>query len=340
MADRYKSIFITVIFSLSLISCATQEMVVEKSLESLHKKYNENFKVVSVNMNRDEGNWGSADLVVTPENDTSLAFSVIYDYSTDILTWENYKGALWNREIGREAESIICPEKCNIKVKAQITSKGSITLNSMDLPYKKNYIEAVPLIDRPAVSFKIDILSHKNCSDSIRPLDSLISAAENFRNRGFGKVMFSVNLFCGDKQDKAYEVLNFKLTRELPLPDQNSIKKLIIKNGGSVVDAKISEIYKDARKQHESGDEKGALPLYMTVVKLNDNPYRYDAYAPAESGYVIESAFYAAEIERKKGNRAGSRKLYSLVADRVRYIEVKGDFYEMEKEALKYLDMK
>jgi len=63
-----KLIYIIIFFSFLLSSCATQNVVNEKLINYLNKKYNEKFKVVSVNMNHDEGNWCSADPVISPEN--------------------------------------------------------------------------------------------------------------------------------------------------------------------------------------------------------------------------------------------------------------------------------
>jgi hypothetical protein len=313
-------------------------MVIEKSLEHLNQKYNEKFRVVSVNMNSNEGNRGSADLLVSPENDSSLSFRVVYNYSDEKLTWENYKGVIWNREIAREAEALIQPGAGEVKVKAAITAKGSITLNSTDLPFKKNYMEILPVIERPAVSFDIDYFLHEGCRDQVFPYGNIISAAGIFRDKGFGKVMFTVNLFCEDERDKPEKKLRFKLTKELPPPGVNSLKKLTLNSGESPIDTKVSAIYNEARQLHQSGDKNRALQLYMNVISVNDNPYRYDPYAPVESGFVIESAFYAAEIEKERGNKDRAGKLYSLLVERVKYIEVKGDFYEMEKEAVKYLD--
>lgn len=334
-----KLIIALILFSFSLISCATQEMVIEKSLEHLNQKYNEKFRVVSVNMNSDEGNRGSADLVVSPESDSSLTFRVVYNYSDEKLTWENYKGVIWNMEIGREAGALIRPVEGEVNVKAAISAKGSITLNSTDLPFKKNYMEILPVLDRPAVSFDIDYFLYEGCRDQMFPYGNIISAAGVFRDKGFDKVMFTVNLFCDEKRDKPGQKLKFKITKEIPLPGVNSLKRLTLKSGDSPVDAKVSAIYNEARQLHQSGDKKRALQLYMNVISVNDNPYRYDPYAPVESGFVIESAFYAAEIEKERGNKDRAKKLYSLAAERIRYMEVKGEFYEMEKEAVKYLEV-
>ncbi len=339
MTYKYKTFLVITVMTLISISCASPDMVSEKSLEYLSEKYNEKFRVVSVNMNKDEGNYGSADLIVSPESDSSLTFNVVYNYSDEKLTWENYKGALWNRDIGAEAESIIPFTKGDVKVKGRITAKGSITLDSMNLPYNKNYTEIINLLDRPAVSLDVDFIAQDECREQLFPYENLISAAGVFRDKGFGKVMFSVNLFCSEKKEKAYQKLKFKLTKDIPLPGVNSLKKLTVKIGDSPVDAKVSAIYNEARQLHQSGDKKRALQLYMNVISVNDNPYRYDPYAPVESGFVIESAFYAAGIENEKGNKERAKKFYSLVVERVRYIEVKGEFYNMEKEAVKYLEM-
>lgn len=338
MTYLYKTFPVITVMTIFLTSCASSEMVSERSVEYLNKKYNEKFKVVSVDMNHDEGNWGSADLIVSPESDSTLRFSAVYDYSGEKLTWENYKGAIWNREIGKEAEAMINPGKSKIKVIGRITAKGSITLNSMDLPFTRNYNEIIPLLDKPAVSFDIDIFSQEECTERLRLYENLISAAENFRGKGFRKVMLSVNIFCGDKKDKADQTLRFKLTNGQPVPGVNAISKLMLKKGESPVDAKASSIYGEARKFHESGNADKALQLYMQIVRSYDNPYRYDPYAPIESGFFIESAFYAAGIENEKGNIARAEKLYKLVADRISYFEVKAEFIEMEKEAEKYLE--
>jgi hypothetical protein len=315
-------------------------MVSERTVEYLNKKYNEKFKVVSVEMNHDEGNWGSADLTLSLETDSSLTFSAVYDYSGEKLTWENYKGAIWNREIEKEAEALIRHGKGEVRVKAGITAKGSIALNSMGLPFKKSYNEIIPILEKPAVSFDIELFPQEECSDRLWPYENLISAAETFRGKGFRKVMMSVNLFCGVKKDKADQTLRFKLTKEQPAPGVNSISKLMLKKGESPVDTKVSSIYAEARKHHESGNADGALRLYMQIVRSYDNPYRYDPYAPIESGYVIESAFYAAGIENAKGNKERAEKLYKFVADRISYFEVKAEFIEMEKEAIEYLEKK
>lgn len=336
MVYRYSLILITLLFVFSVLSCATSEMVSEKSIEYLNKKYNEKFRVISVNMNHDEGNWGSADLVVSPENDSSLTFSVVYDYSSDRLTWENYKGSLWNREIGKEAESIINPPEWDVNVKARITSKGSLALDSMSLPDIRDYNEVVTAMEKPAVSFDIDLFTADDCFDRELPYDYFINAAESFRARGFIKVVFSVNIYCDEKREKASRMLRFKLTKDLPVPAVNSLKKLAVSYDGPQVDVRIREMYSEAEKLRLSGNDVRALNLYMMVVKMNDNPYRYDPYAPAESGLVIESAFYAAEIERKKGNFERARKLYTLVAERLRYIDIKPEYLEMEKTSAIY----
>lgn len=333
----YKTLPVIAVSALCLISCASREMVSEKSVEYLNKKYNEKFKVVSVDMNHDEGNWGSADLIVSPENDSSLTFRVVYNYTDEELTWEDYKGAVWNREIAREAESLIQTGKGEVKVKARMTAKGSIALDSMNLPDIKNYREIVPMLEKSAVSFSIDLISGDECSGHLWPYENLISAAENFRGKGFRKVMISANLFCGAKKDKAEQTLRFKLRKDQPVPGVNSIKKLTLKKGESPVDAKAASIYAEARRLHESGNADGALQRYMQIVSMHDNPYRYDPYAPVESGYVIESAFYAAGIENAKGNKSRAKMLYKMVAERISYFEVKAEFIEMEKEAMLYL---
>lgn len=338
MSIKCKYTFVIILYSLLLISCATPTMVSEKSVEYLSQKYNEKFRVLSVDMNHDEGNWGSADLIVSPENDSSLTFSVVYDYSDEKLTWENYKGAIWNRGIGKDAEALIKKGHAEVKVKTGITAKGSIALNSMDLPYKKSYNEIIPLLEKPAVSFDIDLFSQEECSDLLWPYETLISAAETFRGKGFRKVMMSVNFFCGVKKDKADQTLRFKLTKDQPVPGVNTISKLTLKKGESPIDAKASSIYAEARRLHESCSAEKALQLYMQIVRSYDNPYRYDPYAPIESGFVIESAFYAAGIENAKGNKVRAEKLYTLVVNRISYFEVKAEFIEMEKEALKYLE--
>lgn len=81
-----------------------------------------------------------------------------------------------------------------------------------------------------------------------------------------------------------------------------------------------------------------ALALNMKILHMTDYPYRYDPYAPVESGFFIESAFFDTGLENEKDHKAASAKLYKLVAERINYIEVKGDFYEMEKEAAKFLE--
>lgn len=339
MGIKYKFLF-PVICSVSLLSCATQEMVSEKSVEYLNKKYNGRFRVVSVNMNHDEGNWGTADIIASPESDSTLTFSVVYDYSDEKLVREYYKDAIWNRGAGGDAEKLIQNGKFEVKIKARITDKGSITLNSMDLPYKTDYNEIIPLLEKPAVSFNVDLFSQDECSDRIWPFENLISATETFRGKGFRKVMMSVNLFCGGKRDRAYQTLSFKLTKEQPAPGINTIKKLVHKKDEPPFSKEVSSIYAEARKLQESGNAEGALNLYMRIVRNYDNPYRYDPYAPSESGCVIESAFYAAGIERAMGNIQLSKKLYALVAGRIDYFEVKAEFIEMEKEAKKFLDSK
>jgi tetratricopeptide (TPR) repeat protein len=224
-----------------------------------------------------------------------------------------------------------------VKVNAGITSKGSITLDSMNLPDKKHYMEVLPVMERPAVLFKIDFFPKEKHSDNLWPYENLISTAEHYRGKGFEKVMFSINLHCGENIDKVCQALRFKLTKELPAPGVNSISKLVIKSGDSPVGAEVSAIYSRARKLHESGNYKEALPLYLKVVQKNDNPYRYDAYAPVESGFVIESAFYAAEIENETGNRDHAKRLYSLAAERIKYFEVKAEYIEIERKAQQYL---
>jgi hypothetical protein len=331
------SLFIAIaVFTLS-ISCASPDMVGKKTVEHLNKKYGERFSVVSVNMNRDEGNWGSANLMLSPVQDRSLTFSAVYDYSADRLIWEDYKGVIWNREIGNEARSILKSVSGTVTVMARIWARGSIALDSMNLPHKKSYRDILPLLEKPAVSFDVNIHSKDPCAGDPWPYNDLISTADFFREKGFAKVMVSAKHFCSENKDKPYQTLRFKLTGEHHNPSLHSIRKLAIKNGESPVDRKLSSLFSDARKLHESGDVTGALSLYLTIIRIHDNPYRYDAYAPVESGFVIESAFHAAGIEKERGNRIQARKLYSLVAERTKYIEVKSDFYAMEKEAMQYL---
>jgi hypothetical protein len=313
-------------------------MVGDKSITLLNQKYNERFTVVSVNMNRDEGNWGSADLVVRPENDQTLTFRVVYNYSSDMMTWEDYKGALWNREIESEISRMLGTQSGDKKIKARITSKRSITLDSMNLPYKKDYNEIIPDIKNPALMIDVDRYSPLVCSDVQWPYTDLITMAERFRKKGFEKVMLSVNLYCGESKEIPYQTLRFKLTKDLPLPGVDSVRSLLKNNGEPASDKKVAAIYDEARKLHQSGEAKAALPLYLSIIRTNDNPYRFDPYAPVESGYVIESAYNAAGIEKESGNSLMAERLYTLVVNRVKYFEAKGDYYTMEQEALAYLN--
>lgn len=315
---------IGIIILISAAGCTSPQQVSEKVLRDLEIKYNRKFIILSVNMNRDEGNWGGANLVVCPEGDEQLKFHVNYNYSDMKLTWEDYKGALWNREISQKTASLLgVPAQ---DVTSVITSNNSIAFDSMNLPWHEKFADAVKDIKHPRLGLKL-----KMRSDNFLKSAQLISAAaDKLLLEGFEKVSISADFSTSSGTGDS---IKFKVTSRHRTPSAADLAELLqsyaissIKNAG--------QLYHSAGEAYKEGDHKKALNIYLKIVNDFDNPYRYEPYVLLESHYVVESAFNAAEILRSRGDLDGAAVYYRLVTERLEYHEVKAELNEMYKASV------
>lgn len=307
--------------------CVSPEQVRDNVLKDLDIKYSRKFNLQSINMNHDEGNWGSANLVVFPADDESLKVHVNYDYSEMILTWEDYKGALWNREMSLYISELLGDSAADIR--ASITSKNSIAFDSMSLPYRIRLADVIKEIDRPRISISLKIKP----DDVSRSAKRLSDAAESLLKYGFEKVSFKAELITADRLN---DILKFKVTKKIHSPSISVLSKLLTsKESVSIKEAKT--MYDKAVSSQKQSDINNALRIYLDIIEKYDNPYRYDPYILLESHNVIESAFAAAEILRGQGKTAESEKLYRLVVERMEFHEVKGELNDMYRTSAERL---
>lgn len=318
---------ICIMLLITAAACTSPQQVSEHVLLDLEARYGRKFVIHSVNMNHDEGNWGGANLVVYPADDESLTFHVNYNYSDMKLTWEDYKGALWNREMKYLAASVfgVQPED----VTAVITSNNSIAFDSMSLPWHEKFADAVKDIKHPRLSIKIKLRS----DNFLKSAQFVASGADKFITAGFEKVTVSADLCAASG---ACESIKFKVTAKHRSPAGPDLAELF-KSAEAVSMKKAGLLYQSAADAYARGDYNRALQVYRQVVNEYDNPYRYDPYVVLESNYVVESAFNAAEILRVKGDTDSASFYYRLVVERLEFHEVKAELYDMDKAARRRL---
>jgi len=281
----------------------------------------------SIDMNHDEGNWGIANLLVSPADDTTLKFHVNYDYSEMKVTWEEYKGALWNREMQQRAASLLSipPDR----ITARISSNNSLAFNSMSLPYHVKFGDVVKYIKKPRLALELKITSPDFTAVTLKIADTACSMMD----AGFEKITVKAELNSGKGNT---DTLKFKITKKNNTPAATDLKKLFQKTETATFQ-NAGDIYKEALELLSQGNNEKALQPFMAIVKEYDNPYRFDGYIPLESHYVIESAFRAAEILDKAGRNSDAKKLYRLIADRLEYHEVKAELNEIYRTAMERL---
>jgi len=314
---------IVLLLFLLTAACTSPEQVRDNVLHELEIKYNRKFSLDSIDMNHDEGNWGSASLLVYPSDDESLKFHVNYNYSDMKLTWEEYKGALWNREMAVYCSSLLrIPPR---DIKTLITSNNSIVFNSMVLPFSTKFTDIISQVNRPRIGIEARI-KH---ADFNKNAAILTETAESLLDLGFEKISITAFLTSGDGNK---DILKFKITRRNNKPSADELK-MLLQSVSSGTYKEAGRLYKTAAEEAAKGNKKEALKIYMNIIKKYDNPYRYDPYILFESHYVTESAYASAELLSEERNNAAA-SLYRLAAERLEYHEVKADLYEIYKKAV------
>lgn len=259
---------VLILFTVFIAGCTSPEEVRDNVLHDLEAGYNTKFAIHSIDMNHDEGNWGSASLLVYPSDDEALKFRVNYNYSEMRITWEEYKGALWNRGMAVHCSSLLGIPLRDIK--AVITSNNSIAFNSMVLPYSAQFTDIIRQVNKP----RIGITLKMNSADYSKNRSALTDAAESFLNMGFEKVSMTVSLLSASGE---IDVLKFKITQKHHSPSASDLN-MLLKSRSSASFKEAGELFNTAVQYAGRGEMKDALKIYMEIIKRYDTPYRYDPY--------------------------------------------------------------
>ncbi len=236
--------------------CVSPEQVRDNVLNELEGKYKRKFNLQSINMNHDEGNWGSANLVVYPADDESLKVHVNYNYSDMKLTWEDYKGVLWNREMSLYTAELLGNSAEDIR--ASITSKNSMAFDSMSLPYRSRFSDVIKEVDRPRISITLKMKPDDLSRSMKKPAD----AADSLLRYGFEKVCFKAEFA---NVNGLSDILKFKVTKKLHSPSIADLRELLSSHqSASLKEAKI--MYDKAVSLQEQSNKDNDY-MTKTIVK-------------------------------------------------------------------------
>lgn len=304
--------------------CVSPEEVRDRVLADLEVKYNKKFALHSINMNRDEGNWGNASLMVYPVDDETLRFHVNYNYSAMELTWEDYKGELWNRELSVYTASLLGLPVPGVVVR--ITSDKSITFNSMKLPYNEKFSGVIKQVNNPVANIQLEMKS-ENFTESAAAVSH---TALSLLNTGFEKVTVIAEI---SGPSGKHDTLKFKITGKYRSPSGTDLRNLFASQEKTSF-KEAEKLYGEASALLREGKKETALRIFLGIVKTYDNPYRFDPYIVLESHYVVQSAFSAAEILDGMGNNTEADNLYKLVTERIEQHEVKAELNDIYRTAV------
>lgn len=295
-----------------LLQCTSAETVAQESLRYLESRYLESFKVESLDMQRNEGNWGMARLELTPEKKPRLKFQLNYSYSNDQVIYENYLLKTWEALLLEKIESRF-RELAGMPLKLHLSRKNSLSANSMKFPVDRS-LEGMTSLVNPTLSLEFAEVEGPATPD-YQQLSGLISYLESL---GLEKV--SLRLEYGKKGKNGKLMVQWYRPHSTPGPAV--LKSLFQPAGESSLGSKTSADFEKAMELLKEGREDLALAMFQRIVSSYDSPYRYNPYVIAQSGNVYEAAFEAGKILHSKGKKKQAMFYFDLLKDRLSYEEV------------------
>ncbi len=315
--NRFWHSFVPFVASLILLQgllghCTSADTVEEESLIFLQKRYGEPFQVQSIDMQRNEGNWGTARLQLKPERHPDLIFQLNYNYSDHRIIFENYLLRLWENEVKEKLKSRF-PKLDYASLRLRIARRKSLSANGMDLPVDKT-LNGLNALSEPTLS--VELLDLQEPADP--DYASLATMMQYLPTLGFRKVSLRLEYGKGGKEGK----LLAQWYGTLKPPGSNQLKALFRGPGEPPLSQIVKEDFDRAMDYLKGGNTNQALQVFESIVRNHDNPYRYNPYVVAQSGYVYEAAFEAGKILKERGERNRARTYFNLIQERLSYEEV------------------
>ena len=292
-------------------SCTSAETVKEKSLDYLENRYRESFQVVSIDMQRNEGNWGTARLEVIPEKSPELEFRLNYNYSDGRVSFENYLLRIWEQEVRKRLQGEF-PELAEESWQLRLARKNSLASNTMDLPVNRE-LSGIDSLGEPTLGLERYRVSGEPQPDFAR----LAKLIQRIRALGLKKVTLRLEYGEAGKNGK---LLAQSYGSHFG-PSASELRRLFWKPGDSYLSSDTKNDYQKALQLKEQGNSLAALSIFESIVRNHDSPYRYNPYVVAQSGHVYESAFEAGVIYMELGRKDRARKYFDLLEDRLSYEE-------------------
>ena len=311
-------IFGLVAMAVVATNCASSESVKNASLSYLESRYNEPFRVLSIDMGYNEGNLRTAELSLAPERNPAVNFRLNYNYRTDEVRYEDYLIALWCSQVKEKIQSLAPVSGLSGGLRINLSKKGTLVVNGRDLEVIRDYKSGIAQLGLATIRISGTSANPFTPQQALQ-VSSLMS---RLRTDGFAKVSVSINYPNGRSlQAQSYG--------KHPAPSVSDLQALYARDAGS--ERKSSGILYEKALAQEKSDPAGALRIYESIVAKQDSPFRYGPYIVTQSCFVYESAYRAGLLLRKDDPLKANR-YFDLVLDRLEFEEVLLEYYKIKKE--------
>ncbi|MCB1137788.1 MAG: hypothetical protein KDK23_03490 [Leptospiraceae bacterium] len=319
-----------------LSGCASSESVRQKSLEYLEGRYRESFLVSSIDMQRNEGNWGVALLEVSPQRIPELRFRLNYNYSRDQVIYEDYLLELWGFLLLEKlkASHVTIMDRATV-MDFKLARKGSGAVNTRDFPVQKD-LNGLSLLEEPTGILALDLTGPVDRSTLLL----LSEILRSLRNQGLQKACLDIN-FTGSDGPGSLRVQSYG---KHGIPGPAELQRLLQKEGEPTAFALSQRDYDRALKLMGAAGElqsqqskREALRIFESIVQKYDSPFRWDPYVVAQSANVYESMYRAGLLHQELGNPQKARFYLGLLEDRLSFVEAPLKYYTMRQEMRKQI---
>lgn len=321
--------------------CVSQSSVEKSSLQYLEAYYKESFEIVSVDMQKNAGNYGTARLEIQPLNKPDLKFQLNYNYSKEEVSYDGYRKVLWEKDLRERLERKFPALKQSSEryTGIRIDHRNSLgTLTKPIRPGQKMLEHGIAVMENPSAKIS---MNYSDQSQIEKRLSVLSEAAAYVRQYGFKDVQFVAFSAPATSDHHDHEQiqakLGFRLYGKLPAPSQSELRQLIHKKGDPYLAEKTKPLFDKAESLRTAENNAQALAFYKSIIETYDNPYRYNPYIVAQSSNVYESMLAAAEISEELGQAGEAIRYYELFIERVETEDTKLKFHNLEKSARKRL---
>lgn len=315
------AVFLPGLMAALLSHCTSAATVERESLQYLADRYNEPFRVLSLDMQRNEGNWGMAILEVAPSNQPEIKFRLNYRYSRDRVTYEDYLVSSWEYRLLEKLRgeyAILLDSASSVSI--GIGKRKSLALNSMNLQATKD-LEGLKAISEPTVHIKLSGLTLAK-QQVFREVSRLIS---HLRAYGFEKV--AIEALLGEEGKLLVQSYG-----AYGSPSEAELADLFHTPGEPFLSEKTEARYREALGWKEQGRTSQAIQGFRSIVQEFDSPFRYNPYVEAQSGYVYESMYELFLIYMEQGKKQQARLYLDMLEDRLSYEEAPLKFLSMLRE--------